>query len=104
MLRITVKGVPLSVDDGEITKMLEKCNATSGIKYEKIRDPETRKMTGILNGNRFIYHVKQFEEGKILTEDQPLRRTTVFHLSLWATQSKPHTNVYKLLGNHALEK
>ena len=67
VLRITVKGVPLSVDDGEITKMLEKFNVTftSGIKYEKIRDPETRKMTGILNGNRFIY-VKQFEEGKFL--------------------------------------
>ena len=67
VLKVTVKGVPLSVDDREITKMLEKFNVsfTSGIKYEKIRDPETRKMTGILNGNRFMY-VKQFEEGKFL--------------------------------------
>ena len=64
VLRVTVKGVPLSVDDGEITKMLEKFNVhfTRGIKYEKIRDPETKKMTRILNGNRFVY-VIQLEEG-----------------------------------------
>ena len=67
VLRVTVKGVPLSVDDGEITKMLEKFKVvfTSGIKYEKIRDPETRKMTGILNGNRFVY-IRQLEEGKFM--------------------------------------
>ena len=56
VVRVTIKGVPLSVDDECITKMLTKLGAklTSDIKYEKIRNPATRKMTDILNGNRFV--------------------------------------------------
>ena len=67
VLKITVQGIPLSVDDGEILKMLKTygCEPTSDIKLEKIRHPVTRKMTSILNGNRFIY-VKPFAEGKFL--------------------------------------
>ena len=65
--KVTVKGVPLSVDDSEILKMLEQFNITktSDLKYEKIRHPVTRKMTGVLNGNRFIY-IKQLPEGMFL--------------------------------------
>ena len=67
VIKVTVKGIPLSVDDNEIVKMLENFNVTftSGIKYENIRHPETRKMTGVLNGNRFIY-IKPMEEGRSL--------------------------------------
>lgn len=56
VLKITVKGVPLSVDDDEIMKMVKQfdLNFTSGLKYDNIRHPETRKMTGILNGKYFI--------------------------------------------------
>lgn len=63
----TVKGVPLSVDDNEVIKMLNDFNVsfTSELKYEKIRHPITRKMTGILNGNRFIY-AKSLAEGTFL--------------------------------------
>lgn len=67
VLKITVKGVPLSVDDNEVIKMLSDFNVsfTSELKYEKIRHPITRKMTGILNGNRFIY-AKSLAEGTFL--------------------------------------
>ena len=67
VIKITVKGVPLSVDDSEITKMLEnfKVTLTSPLKYENIRHPITRKMTGILNGNRFVY-AKPLPDGKYL--------------------------------------
>ena len=67
VLKITIKGVPLSVDDNEIIKMLDQfhVNLTSALKYEKIRHPVTRKMTGIMNGNRFIY-AKPLSDGKFL--------------------------------------
>ena len=67
VLKVTVKGVPLSVDDGEIIKMLKQFNITmtSDLKFEKIRHPVTRKMTGILNGNRFLY-IKELPEGTFL--------------------------------------
>ena len=44
VLKITVKGIPLSVDDGEIVKMLEQfdLNFTSELKYEHIRHPESK--------------------------------------------------------------
>ena len=67
VLKVTVKGVPLSVDDDEILKMLKQFNIdiTSDLKFEKIRHPVTRKMTGILNGNRFLY-IKELPEGTYL--------------------------------------
>ena len=45
VLKITVKGIPLSVDDGEIVKMLEQfdLNFTSELKYEHIRHPESKQ-------------------------------------------------------------
>lgn len=57
VVKITVRGIPLSVDDTCIKNMLEKLGAirTSDIKYEKIRNPNTFKMTEILNVNRFVY-------------------------------------------------
>ena len=67
VLKVTVKSVPLSVDDGEIIKMLKQFNITitSDLKFEKIRHPVTRKMTGILKGNRFLY-IKELPEGTFL--------------------------------------
>ena len=67
ILKITIKGVLLSVDDGEILKMLEnfEVSLTSPIRYENIRNPTTRKMTSIVNGNRFVY-AKPLPNGKSL--------------------------------------
>ena len=86
VLKITVKGVPLSVDDGEVIKILKKFNLsfTSDLKYEKIRHPETHKMTGILNYNRFIY-VKALPQGTFFTSFKQLCRSEMFHISLSAT-------------------
>jgi hypothetical protein len=52
-----VSGVPLSVDDHEILAMLKKLgdNPKSDLQYEKIRNPVTKKMTGVFIGNRYIY-------------------------------------------------
>ena len=67
VLKVTVSGIPLSVDDKEIMQMLEKfdISPTSTMKYENIRHPVTKKMTSVLNGNRFIY-IKPLPEGKFL--------------------------------------
>ncbi|KAK3082645.1 hypothetical protein FSP39_001246 [Pinctada imbricata] len=67
IVRVLVKGIPLSVDDDCIKNMLVKMGAklTSDIKYEKIRNPTTRKMTEILNGNRFVY-MEPLAEGSFL--------------------------------------
>ena len=53
VLKITTKGVPLSVDDAEILKMLGKfeVSLSSPIRNENIRNPTTRKMSCILNEN-----------------------------------------------------
>lgn len=59
VLKLTIKGVPLSVDDDEVLKMLNKFNLS--FNYEKMRHRETHKMTGILNENRYIY-VKALNE------------------------------------------
>ena len=44
VVRVLVKGVPLSVEDECIKKMLQKMGAklTSDLKFEKIRNPSTR--------------------------------------------------------------
>ena len=57
VLKITV--VPLSVEDSAFRNMLEQFNVTilsdiKVIKYEKIRNVTTQRMTGILNGNRYF--------------------------------------------------
>ena len=45
VLKITVKGVPLLVDDNEVMKMLQNFNLsfTSDLKYEQVRKPVTKK-------------------------------------------------------------
>ena len=82
VLKITVKGIPLSVEDQEIMKMLELYGVefTSDIKLEKIRHPITRKMTSILNGNRFIY-AKPLPDGKCLPRNSYCAglRCQIFH-------------------------
>ena len=57
VLKVTICGIPLSVDDSAVHEMLKKFEVSpkSEIKYEKIRDPTTNKMTNVLNGNRFLY-------------------------------------------------
>lgn len=59
VLKITVSGIPLSVQDDEIIKMLKhfKVELKSELRYENIRNPATGKMTNVLNGNRFVYVV-----------------------------------------------
>ena len=98
VLKITVKGIPLSVEDNEILKMLESygVECTSDIKLEKIRNPVTRKMTSILNGNRFVY-------AKPLPEDKPLPRNSycaglrcqIFHYGQASKRSPYCTNCWE---------
>ena len=82
VVRVTVRGVPLSVEDSCVINMLQKLGAelTSDIKYEKIRNPNTLKMTEILNGNRFIY-MKPMSSGKFLPKNSECAglRCTISH-------------------------
>lgn len=57
VIRVLIKGLPISVDDNCVSKMLEKHGAklTSDIKLEKIRHPISHRMTDFHNGNRFVY-------------------------------------------------
>ena len=59
VLKVTVSGIPLSVQDTEIIKMLLSFNVElkSELRFENIRNPVTGKMTSVLNGNRFVYIV-----------------------------------------------
>lgn len=56
VLKVTVSGVPLSVQDKEIVSMLLNFNVElkSEIRYKDIGNPVTGKMTRDLNGNRFV--------------------------------------------------
>lgn len=56
-LKITICGVPLSVDDSAVFEMLSKLKVppTNTNVLWKFRNPETKKMTSILSGNRFLY-------------------------------------------------
>lgn len=64
VLKITVKGVYLSVDDVEIIKMLKQfdLNFNSDLKYDNIRHLKTRKLSENLNGNRSIYDSALLED------------------------------------------
>lgn len=57
VLKVTICGLPLSVDDSAVIGSLEKLNVSlkSEIKYEKIRHPVTHRMTSVLIGNRSLY-------------------------------------------------
>ncbi|CAH1242532.1 Hypp6807 [Branchiostoma lanceolatum] len=54
--RVTIKGIPLSADDRDIVKSLERfgCKLRSAVMYEKDRD-EDKKLTRWENGNRFVF-------------------------------------------------
>ena len=56
-LKIRICGLPLSVSDISVLELLEnlKLDLKSKILYEKIRHPVTKRMTSVLNGNRFVY-------------------------------------------------
>lgn len=56
VLKVTVSGVPLSVQDKEIVSMLLNFNVelNTEIRYKDIGNPVTGKMTRDLNGNRFV--------------------------------------------------
>ena len=51
-LKVRVCGLPLSVDDSALIELLDELEVkpTSKILYEKIRHPETNRMTSVLNG------------------------------------------------------
>lgn len=57
VLKVTICGLPLSVDDSAVFEMLHSFDVTikSSLKYENIRHPDTHRMTNVLNGNRFLY-------------------------------------------------
>lgn len=57
VLKVTINGLPLSVDDSAVFEMLNNFGVTikSDLKYENIRHPVTHRMTSVLNGNRFLY-------------------------------------------------
>lgn len=57
VIKVTICGLPLSVDDSAVFEMLDKfeINRKSEMKYENIRHPITHRMTNVLNGYRFLY-------------------------------------------------
>ena len=63
VLKVTVKGVPLSVEEICLNNSTSHC--VCDIKYEKIRNPTTHRITEILNGNRFLC-IKPLKEGEYL--------------------------------------
>ena len=75
---------------------------TSDIKLEKIRNPVTRKMTSILNGNRFIYaKPPPHTRGQAFAKECILCWLTMPDISLWIG-FKAITVLYELLGNDPL--
>ncbi|XP_062586979.1 uncharacterized protein LOC134248578 [Saccostrea cucullata] len=66
-LKLRICGLPLSVADSAVQELLNKLDVklTSKILYEKIRHPETNRMTSILNGTRFMY-IEPLPDGKYL--------------------------------------
>ena len=57
VLKISIKGLPLSVDNQAIKDMIVQQGAepTCEIRYGRIRNPETKQMTAIFNGDRYVY-------------------------------------------------
>ncbi|XP_062583223.1 uncharacterized protein LOC134244991 [Saccostrea cucullata] len=66
-LKLRICGLPLSVSDSSVHEMLDKLcvKLVSKILYEKIRHPETNRMTSILNGTRFMF-IEPLPDGKSL--------------------------------------
>lgn len=56
-LKITICGVPLSVHDSAVFEMLSilKVSPKTEMFYEKLEILKQKKMTSVLNGNRFLY-------------------------------------------------
>lgn len=103
IIRITVKGIPLSVDDQEIINMLQQHSVTltSSIRHEKIRHPVTRKMTSVMNGNRFVY-AKPLKNGTYLPRQSECAgiRCQIFHKGQPSNKREPKcTNCW---GKHWL--
>ena len=76
------------LDDSALIELLDELEVkpTSKILYEKIRQPETNRMTSVLNGTRFFY-TDPLEDGKYLPKKQNLCRAESPDLSLWTTQT-----------------
>ena len=96
VIRVLVKGIPLSVEDSCVKNMLEKFGVklTSDIKYEKIRHPTTHRMTDIMNGNRFVY-IEPMAENKFLPRSATCAglRCTISH------KGQPNREKKKLCTN-----
>ena len=67
VLKYTICGLPLSVDDSAVSDMFRDFNVNikSAIKYKNIRDPITHRMTNVLNCKRFLY-IDFLPQGKSL--------------------------------------
>ena len=81
-LKVRICGLPLSVDDSAVIELLDELEVkpTSKILYEKIRHPETNRMTSVLNGTRFFY-TDPLEEGKCLPRNKTCAglRVRIYH-------------------------
>ena len=73
---------------------------TSKMMYEKIRDPETKRMTSILNGKRFLF-IEPLPDGKSLPRFNYCAGVQCknFHFRQPKRNRKPA--LYKLLENRS---
>ena len=81
-LKIRICGLPLSVDESAVHELLNKLNVklVSKVMYEKIRHPETNRMTSVLNGTRFMY-IEPLPNGENLPRNNSCAglRCQIFH-------------------------
>lgn len=105
VLKVTICGLPLSVDDSAVFEMLDKfeINRKSEMKYENIRHPITHRMTNVLNGYRFLY-IAPLLNGKSLPrnavcaklkcriyhQNQALNDTAMQCFNCWETGHRKH--------------
>ena len=68
VLKVTISGLPLSVDESAVMELLGKYDVTtkSELEYKKIRHPVTHCMTSVLNGNRFFLYISALTDNKSL--------------------------------------
>lgn len=102
VLKVTICGLPLSVDDSAVLEMLHSFDVTikSDLKYENIRHPTTRRMTSVLNGNRFIY-IAPLPNNKSLPRSATCAKLKcrIYHYN--QVVDDPKAQCFKLLGKRS---
>ena len=106
-LKVRECGLPLSVDDSALIELLDELEVkpTSKILYEKIRHPETNRMTRVLNGTRF-FDTDPLEDGKYLPRNKTCAglRVRIYHLSLWTTPNLTKTFCVLIAGTQTIQE